>query len=83
MFEFTDKAKSNPIRIMIDGNWVAIGKEIRIERKGPQKDSIVPVASQDQLKKLFNNDAYKHLITKKEKHVKAIEFTESDPGEQQ
>lgn len=83
MYDFTDKAKSNPIRIMIDGNWVAIGKEIRIERKGPKIDTVIPVATQEQLKKLFNNDAYKHLITKKEKHVKATEFTESDPGEQQ
>lgn len=80
MIEFTKEAKDNPRRIRVNNKWVAIGSEIEIQRGGRAGNTIVPVASQDELEILYKRNAYSHLL-KEKKYVKTSKPTESDTGE--
>ena len=41
MYKFTKYAKENPIRFQFEGGWVALGKEITLERKPPRKNEVI------------------------------------------
>lgn len=77
MYKFTKYAKENPIRFQFEGGWVAIGKEITLERKPPRKNEVIKVATQKQLEKLISK--YPKYI----EYVKDAESSKSDAVERE
>lgn len=64
IYKPTDQAKERPIRVRLNGSWVAIGAEITINRKPPAEKVTIKEATPKQYEELYKRGSFNHLIKK-------------------
>lgn len=57
----TEQAKKSPVRLQLDGEWVAVGGSITVKVPAPGKNRTIKECTEAQYKKLYER-GLKHLV---------------------